>query len=276
MLESEKDSIFEHTRFCSCNFRSIWFYFFFKAINERKKEYAYKNPNIFLHRNIALIMYMAELALSLVRLGLFSIRRYIISIIINLLYLFLSIIGFYGAAKLNAYLAIFHFGLITIIYLIFLVLMIVTFKEMDENSKGEIFFYYIPLLIEIIPLIGVLYFTFATSKFQINFEKDQKIDEGKKSLNEKLKNKESTKNEQKICEDKNKIIVNYNEKNKEIPKKENDECCICFNRLKDSVFYPCGHICCCFECSNQIFASPEKLCPICRSPITNVLKVYKV
>lgn len=44
----------------------------------------------------------------------------------------------------------------------------------------------------------------------------------------------------------------------------NNECCICFENEKNSVFIPCGHYYCCMSCSKQI-----KKCPICRNSIFN-------
>ena len=38
-----------------------------------------------------------------------------------------------------------------------------------------------------------------------------------------------------------------------------EECCICMKNGKDVVFTPCGHYCCCKQCSSQI-----KKCPMCR------------
>ena len=43
-----------------------------------------------------------------------------------------------------------------------------------------------------------------------------------------------------------------------------NECCICLDNEKNSIFIPCGHYYCCINCSKQI-----KKCPICRMHISN-------
>ena len=45
-------------------------------------------------------------------------------------------------------------------------------------------------------------------------------------------------------------------------------CCICLTNQRNTVFQPCGHLCCCDECGNL------DQCPVCREAITNKLKVY--
>ena len=74
------------------------------------------------------------------------------------------------------------------------------------------------------------------------------------------------------------ILDNYDENNVNMMDKaffenitiyedsDNNECCICLDSQKDSVFIPCGHYYCCMNCAHRI----EK-CPICRSSISNFI-----
>eukprot|EP01006_Ploeotia_vitrea_P012884 TRINITY_DN33957_c0_g1_i1.p1 TRINITY_DN33957_c0_g1~~TRINITY_DN33957_c0_g1_i1.p1 ORF type:complete len:277 (-),score=2.94 TRINITY_DN33957_c0_g1_i1:201-995(-) len=55
---------------------------------------------------------------------------------------------------------------------------------------------------------------------------------------------------------------------------EGDECCICMTAPKEAVLVPCGHICACVECANQLQRTSR--CPICRQSITQVIKGYRV
>jgi len=48
-------------------------------------------------------------------------------------------------------------------------------------------------------------------------------------------------------------------------------CKVCMCNEKNTVFIPCGHICCCYDCSQKL----EK-CPICRAKITTVVKTFDV
>ena len=52
-------------------------------------------------------------------------------------------------------------------------------------------------------------------------------------------------------------------------------CIICHNNKRESVFYPCGHRCTCYECAISI-SSSEKKCPKCKVEIICVIrKVYE-
>lgn len=46
-------------------------------------------------------------------------------------------------------------------------------------------------------------------------------------------------------------------------------CCICYEKEKDTVFVPCGHVACCLNCSYNV-----DICVICRSDITSRNKFY--
>merc|ERR1719145_419857 len=48
-------------------------------------------------------------------------------------------------------------------------------------------------------------------------------------------------------------------------------CGICFDKVADCVFVPCGHLGFCMACSEQ-----QALCPICRNQIQIKQKVYYV
>lgn len=43
---------------------------------------------------------------------------------------------------------------------------------------------------------------------------------------------------------------------------DNDECIVCMDQVKDTIFYPCGHFMVCKTCTTQITK-----CPTCRSTI---------
>jgi len=57
---------------------------------------------------------------------------------------------------------------------------------------------------------------------------------------------------------------------------DGSECCMCYDRQRDCVIYRCGHVCICYECGLEIreFHKPP-LCPICRQPISDIIKIYK-
>ena len=51
------------------------------------------------------------------------------------------------------------------------------------------------------------------------------------------------------------------------------DCVVCMCNEKDSVFIPCGHYCCCFDCATLIKngGSTSTNCPLCRTPIDRVV-----
>jgi len=44
---------------------------------------------------------------------------------------------------------------------------------------------------------------------------------------------------------------------------------VCLDREADMVFIPCGHICCCLECTKAL-----RMCPICRKKIEKAVRTY--
>ena len=49
------------------------------------------------------------------------------------------------------------------------------------------------------------------------------------------------------------------------------ECTICMNAPRDALCVPCGHLCACYDC---LIALTTKLCPVCRSPLNQVVRIY--
>lgn len=56
----------------------------------------------------------------------------------------------------------------------------------------------------------------------------------------------------------------------EITRKEPDLCVICLEEEYNSVFVPCGHMCCCMPCSSHL-----AICPLCRRRIVLVVKTFR-
>ena len=52
--------------------------------------------------------------------------------------------------------------------------------------------------------------------------------------------------------------------------KNESTCKVCLDREINSVFLPCGHLCCCIECSIAL-----KTCPICRKRLEKIVKFYR-
>lgn len=57
---------------------------------------------------------------------------------------------------------------------------------------------------------------------------------------------------------------------------EEDEanlCIVCMNAKKDTVFYKCGHLECCYACALKM---KDRDCPLCRVKILDVCKVFNM
>lgn len=52
-------------------------------------------------------------------------------------------------------------------------------------------------------------------------------------------------------------------------------CVICTESRIDSVLYQCGHMCACFACA-QTLRDKELNCPVCRAPIKDIVRAYRV
>jgi len=57
---------------------------------------------------------------------------------------------------------------------------------------------------------------------------------------------------------------------------DDQACCVCSENKKTVCFVPCGHVCCCPDCTKRLAgngnAKPE--CPICRREITKAVYVF--
>ncbi|XP_018414869.1 PREDICTED: E3 ubiquitin-protein ligase LRSAM1 isoform X2 [Nanorana parkeri] len=49
----------------------------------------------------------------------------------------------------------------------------------------------------------------------------------------------------------------------------NSECVVCMEQEAQSIFIPCGHVCCCSSCGDALQA-----CPLCRSNIAQRIRIY--
>ena len=54
-----------------------------------------------------------------------------------------------------------------------------------------------------------------------------------------------------------------------------NECSVCLENPCDSVIYTCGHMCACYDCATDIFKNGDKLCPICRAEIKDIIKIFR-
>jgi hypothetical protein len=58
------------------------------------------------------------------------------------------------------------------------------------------------------------------------------------------------------------------------PDAEEKMCVVCFDAPKDHIIVPCGHMCVCEACAEQLTRTRTPSCPVCRGPIRETMKVF--
>jgi len=53
------------------------------------------------------------------------------------------------------------------------------------------------------------------------------------------------------------------------------ECSVCMECEPNAALYPCGHMCMCYDCAVSVQKLRGALCPICRQPIIDILRIYR-
>ena len=58
------------------------------------------------------------------------------------------------------------------------------------------------------------------------------------------------------------------------PDAEETQCVVCFDAPKDHLVLPCKHLCVCEACAEQLTKTRTPMCPVCRGPIRETMKVF--
>jgi hypothetical protein len=58
------------------------------------------------------------------------------------------------------------------------------------------------------------------------------------------------------------------------PDAEETLCVVCFDAPKEYAIVPCGHVCVCASCAEQLTKTRTPMCPVCRGPIRETMKVF--
>uniref|UniRef100_N1QTZ8 Putative E3 ubiquitin-protein ligase MGRN1 n=1 Tax=Aegilops tauschii TaxID=37682 RepID=N1QTZ8_AEGTA len=72
------------------------------------------------------------------------------------------------------------------------------------------------------------------------------------------------------------LLVRYQVPNVDVPDADDDgmgkECVICKIGPRDTVVFPCRHLCMCSECAQALRFQSNK-CPICRQPVEKLMEI---
>jgi hypothetical protein len=55
---------------------------------------------------------------------------------------------------------------------------------------------------------------------------------------------------------------------------DKDLCIICMTKPRDAALQPCGHLCCCADCSSTLRAQTNPKCPVCRGEFKDAVRVF--
>jgi hypothetical protein len=58
------------------------------------------------------------------------------------------------------------------------------------------------------------------------------------------------------------------------PDAEETMCVVCFDAPKEYIIVPCGHMCVCEACAERLTKTRTPMCPVCRGPIRETMKVF--
>ena len=58
--------------------------------------------------------------------------------------------------------------------------------------------------------------------------------------------------------------------NEPMQDEKHDECMVCSDARRDTLYGPCGHVTTCFVCSSRV-----KKCLLCKEPVQSKTKVYE-
>jgi hypothetical protein len=58
------------------------------------------------------------------------------------------------------------------------------------------------------------------------------------------------------------------------PDAEETMCVVCFDAPKEYIIVPCGHLCVCEACAERLTKTRTPMCPVCRGPIRETMKVF--
>ena len=222
------------------------------------------------HRQILIYMTFFQIFSSIIGMFYIVFRRSIIYFFINFLGITLAICGLNGAVQVNQLHLMIHCVLTTSIIGAFFIYQLLELFLVRDTSYGVkdrmndnilLFLFSLPYLYDF--MAGVFNYMFLKKisdymKYQLQ-SKEMLLDFDKdiKNLRKRYSNKDVDKHLQ-SCPDK--------------------MCIICIDSERDTIMNPCGHVVCCFSCTEKVFSNKQfsknnARCPICRKNIQSFKKL---
>jgi len=202
-------------------------------------------------RDRAIAGCLLEIAMSLAAMALYDIRRSMLVPIMNTILIVFSAAGLYGALGLRLRFVQVH-GILTTGLLVAVVLNFLAEELFTESGLGsDTLPSWVVLTALLVPYSVNLACSVTNLQLGSVLIEFQEADESSAGL---LKNDQL---EQQAIE-----LTGQ------------DVCCVCMNATKDAVLVPCGHKAMCLLCGEQLRARGRQ-CPLCRSYITGVVRVFE-
>jgi hypothetical protein len=224
-----------------------------------------------LHRHILIYMTFFQIFSSIIGMFYIIFRRSILYFFINILAISLAICGVNGALQVNQIHLMIHCVFTTSIIGAFFVYQVLELFLVRDTSYGVknrmndnvlLFLFSLPYLYDF--SVGVYNYMFL------------------KKLSEYIKLQKRSKE---LLLDVEKDIINLKKQfsNKDVdthlkscPQKM---CIICIDNERDTIMNPCGHVVCCYNCTEKVFSDKNvqnnnAKCPICRKKIQSFKKLF--
>lgn len=206
---------------------------------------------LLLRRDRAINGCLLEIGMSMAAMALYDIRRSILVPIMNSILTLVSSIGLRGALVLQLRQVQVH-GILTTGLLIAVVLNFLAEALLTESGLGSDT---LPSWVVLIVLLVPYSVNLACSVMSLLLAS---------SLTEFLEADASASG----------LLKNDQLEQQAIELSGQDVCCVCMSAQKDSVLTPCGHKAMCLSCGEQL-RSRGRQCPLCRSHIIGVVKVFE-
>jgi len=241
---------------------------FFDYINDNVK-YAFLSQNsiVINKRNKLIYFTFFQVFSSLFGMLYVIIRKARIYLFVNLITIFLAINGLIGSITINSIFLLIHCVFTISIGIAFFLYSIISdiFTSDSRYEEKSRISEHVLLYIFSLPFLYDIFCAYYNYSWLVLLSGVNKKD----SYN--IINNENNDYNENLLNDNNKKIemdeIN-NKRNSNI-----NECQICCERNKNTVFTPCGHSFCCDICWNLLKIKTNQ-CPMCRKQINDCIKIY--
>lgn len=267
------------------NWEAIWL--FRCLVNKTMTEKRQFTKDLIRLRNIAIILYLIDFGFSIARHFNIIVKRNVVIIILNVISMIMAFVGLLGGIYFNVSAIVAHYMAMLTISAVSLIYFIILLSFTTYDGSQIIIF--LPLVIDWVFVIGLAKFVLEVYRFNLRIEEVEAIEmkikqEGLKMDASQMKPIQVALQVQPANQEQEMQIISHEQNVVNLPKppeniqeKPDDEerslCIICMVKKRDTIFYRCGHLVCCFKCAERL--GKRNGCPVCRADIQDIVKTYQ-